>query len=92
MATGISFERPDLLQLVFDIRGRAPKAVKQVVQILKETTPSADLVATDAAILIPMLSSLSKDEVLPIFPWLIDLPLDKFQTALARILQVTALV
>ncbi|XXG49019.1 hypothetical protein AAC387_Pa02g3314 [Persea americana] len=131
-------KKPGLLQLVFDIYGRAPKAVKQVVhrhvpilvrnlgtsysellriisdppqgsenllmlvlQILtEETTPSADLIATvkhlyetklkDAAILIPMLSSLSKDEVLPIFPRLVDLPLEKFQVALARILQGSA--
>ncbi|KAK1324177.1 hypothetical protein QJS10_CPA02g00198 [Acorus calamus] len=121
-------KKPDLLQLVFDIYGRAPKPVKQavnrhipillrtlgssysellriisdpppgsesllmlVLQILTEMVPPADLVATvkhlyetkikDAAILIPMLSLLSKDE-------LVGLPLDKFQTALARILQV----
>ncbi|OVA07329.1 HEAT [Macleaya cordata] len=131
-------KKPSLLQLVFDIYGRAPKTVKQavhrhipnlvrnlgssfseflriisdppqgsenllmlVLQILtEETTPSADLIATvkhlyytklkDAAILIPMLSSLSKDEVLPIFPRLVGLPLEKFQTALARILQGSA--
>ncbi|KAJ4967464.1 hypothetical protein NE237_019313 [Protea cynaroides] len=131
-------KKPSLLKLVFDIYGRAPKAVKQavhrhipilvrtlgpsysellhiisdppqgsenllmlVLQILtEETTPSADLIATvkhlyeaklkDAAILIPMLSSLSKDEVLPIFPRLVDLPLEKFQAALARILQGSA--
>ncbi|XP_043711545.1 uncharacterized protein LOC122660348 [Telopea speciosissima] len=131
-------KKPNLLKLVFDIYGRAPKAVKQavhrhipilvrtlgpsksellhiisdppqgsenllmlVLQILtEETTPSADLIATvkhlyeaklkDAGILIPMLSSLSKDEVLPIFPRLVDLPLEKFQAALARILQGSA--
>ncbi|KAK1276811.1 hypothetical protein QJS04_geneDACA001504 [Acorus gramineus] len=130
-------KKPDLLQLVFDIYGRAPKPVKQavnrhipillrtlgssysellriisdpppgsesllmlVLQILTEMVPPANLVATvkhlyetkikDAAILIPMLSLLSKDEVLPIFPQLVGLPLDKFQTALARILQGSA--
>ncbi|XP_077220327.1 symplekin isoform X2 [Tasmannia lanceolata] len=131
-------KNPCLLQHVFDIYGRAPKAVKQavhrhipivvrtlgsscsellriisdpphgsenllmlVLQILtEETMASANLIATvkhlyatklkDAAILIPMLSSLSKDEVLPIFPRLVDLPLEKFQTALARILQGSA--
>ncbi|XP_058080830.1 uncharacterized protein LOC131228998 isoform X2 [Magnolia sinica] len=131
-------KKPRLLQLVFDIYGRAPKAVKQaihrhvpilvrtigssysellciisdppegsenllmlVLQILaEETTPSADLIATvkhlyetklkGAAILIPMLSSLSKDEVLPIFPRLVDLPLEKFQSALDHILRGSA--
>ncbi|KAK8623473.1 hypothetical protein V6N13_118357 [Hibiscus sabdariffa] len=131
-------KKPSLLQLLFDIYGRAPKIVKQVfhrhipiviralgqsssqllqiisdppqgsenlltlvLQILtQETTPPPDLVATvkhlyetklkDATILIPMLSSLSKNEVLPIFPRLVDLPLEKFQLALAHILQGSA--
>ncbi|XP_017981184.1 PREDICTED: uncharacterized protein LOC18591877 isoform X1 [Theobroma cacao] len=131
-------KKPSLLQLSFDIYGRAPKIVKQafhrhipiviralgqsysqllriisdpprgsenlltlVLQILtQETTPSPDLIATvkhlyetklkDATILIPMLSSLSKNEVLPIFPRLVDLPLEKFQLALAHILQGSA--
>ncbi|KAK8649068.1 hypothetical protein V6N13_129804 [Hibiscus sabdariffa] len=131
-------KKPGLLQLLFDIYGRAPKIVKQafhrhipiviralgqsypqllriisdpphgsenlltlVLQILtQETTPPPDLVAIvkhlyetklkDAAILIPMLSSLSKNEVLPIFPRLVDLPLEKFQLALAHILQGSA--
>ncbi|KAK9166135.1 hypothetical protein Scep_001326 [Stephania cephalantha] len=71
-----------------------------VLQILtEETVPSTDLIASvkhlyetklkDAAILIPILSLLSKDEVLPIFARLVDLPLEKFQIALARILQVS---
>ncbi|XP_072995214.1 uncharacterized protein [Typha latifolia] len=131
-------KKPSLLRLVFDIYGRAPKAVKQsvhrhipilvrnlgssysellkiisnppegcenliilILQILtEESTPSTDLIVAvkhlyetklkDAAILIPMLSSLSKDEVLPIFARLVDLPLEKFQAALARILQGSA--
>ncbi|KAK9097056.1 hypothetical protein Sjap_022553 [Stephania japonica] len=72
-----------------------------VLQILtEETVPSTDLIASvkhlyetklkDAAILIPILSLLSKDEVLPIFARLVDLPLEKFQIALARILQGSA--
>ncbi|KAK6940297.1 Symplekin C-terminal [Dillenia turbinata] len=131
-------KKPGLLQLVFDVYGRASKSVKQaihrhvpaliraltpsytellriisdsphgsenllmlVLQILTtESTPSSELIATvkhlyetklkDAAVLIPLLSSLSKAEVLPIFPRLVDLPLDKFQTALAHILQGSA--
>ncbi|XP_042456469.1 symplekin-like [Zingiber officinale] len=130
-------KKPSLLQFVFDIYGRAPKAVKQSIhqhipfivknlstysELLKlisdpsegsknlivlvletlteEATPSSELIAAvkhlyetklkDAVILIPMLSSFSKDEVLPIFPRLVDLPLEKFQAALARILQGSA--
>ncbi|KAF9608576.1 hypothetical protein IFM89_010008 [Coptis chinensis] len=131
-------KKPSLLQLVFDVYGRAPKIIKQavhrhipvllknlgssysellhiisdppqgsenllmlVLQILtEETAPSAQLISTvkylyetklkDAAVLIPMLSLLSKDEVLPIFARLVDLPLEKFQAALARILQGSA--
>uniref|UniRef100_A0A251IQD5 Symplekin n=1 Tax=Manihot esculenta TaxID=3983 RepID=A0A251IQD5_MANES len=127
-----------LLQLVFDIYGRAPKTVKQAVhrnipiliramgssysellriisdppegcenllmlvlqKLTQEMMPSADLIATvkhlyetklkDATILIPILSSLSKDEVLPIFPRLVGLPIEKFQMALAHILQGSA--
>ncbi|URE28487.1 Symplekin tight junction protein C terminal [Musa troglodytarum] len=130
-------KKPSLLQLVFNIYGRAPKAVKQSVHqhipnlvknlnssysellhlisdppegskglvvlvletLTEESTPSSDLIVVvkqlyetklkDAAILIPMLSSFSKDEVMPIFPRLVNLPLEKFQAALARILQIT---
>ncbi|XP_042458465.1 uncharacterized protein LOC122042416 isoform X3 [Zingiber officinale] len=130
-------QKPSLLQFVFDIYGKAPKAVKQSIHqhipvivknlstyshllkifsdppegskilivlvletLTEEATPSSELIATvkhlyetklkDAVILIPMLSSFSKDEVLPIFPRLVDLPLEKFQAALARILQGSA--
>ncbi|KAK8913898.1 hypothetical protein KSP39_PZI023501 [Platanthera zijinensis] len=127
-----------LFKHVFDIYGRAPKAVKQSIHrhvpillrnlgpspkelqnivsnppegcenlitlvlkvITEESTVGADLIAAvkhlyetrmqDARILIPILSSLSKDEVLPIFPKLVDLPIEKFQAALACILQGSA--
>jgi symplekin len=72
-----------------------------VLQILtQELAPSLDLIATvkhlyetklkDVSILIPLLSSLTKDEVLPIFPPLLNLPPEKFQLALAHILQGSA--
>ncbi|MQM12157.1 hypothetical protein Taro_045069, partial [Colocasia esculenta] len=103
-------KKPNLLQFVFDIYGRAPKAVKQsinwhapdLVRKLGSSCPellniisnfpegSENLLMLDAAIVIPILSSLSKEEVLPIFPRLVDLPMEKFQTALARILQGSA--
>lgn len=73
----------------------------QVLQILTDgTCAPPELITTvkrlyetklkDAGVLIPILSSLTKDEVLPIFPKLVDLPLEKFQAALARILQGSA--
>ncbi|XP_068656465.1 uncharacterized protein [Aristolochia californica] len=91
----------ELLQIISDPPQGSENLLMLVLQILtEETTPAADLVSTvkhlyetklkDAAILIPMLSSLSKDEVLPIFPRLVGLPLEKFQAALARILQGSA--
>ncbi|KAG5018847.1 hypothetical protein JHK87_014702 [Glycine soja] len=51
---------------------------------------SENLLTLDVTILVPLLSSLSKQEVLPIFPRLVDLPLEKFQRALAHILQGSA--
>ncbi|XP_057503929.1 uncharacterized protein LOC130787563 isoform X1 [Actinidia eriantha] len=91
----------ELLCIISDPPQGSENLLTQVLQILSEgSMPSADLIATvkhlyqtklkDATILIPMLSSLSKNEVLPIFPRLVELPLDKFQTALAHILQGSA--
>ncbi|GFS44111.1 hypothetical protein Acr_00g0088530 [Actinidia rufa] len=91
----------ELLCIISDPPQGSENLLTQVLQILSEgSMPAADLIATvkhlyetklkDATILIPMLSSLSKNEVLPIFPRLVELPLDKFQTALAHILQGSA--
>ncbi|XP_038717736.1 uncharacterized protein LOC120010897 isoform X1 [Tripterygium wilfordii] len=91
----------ELLHVISDPPQGSENLLTLVLQILtQEMTPSADLIATvkhlyetklkDVSILIPMLSSLSKDEVLPIFPRLVDLPIEKFQTALAHILQGSA--
>ncbi|KAG6529429.1 hypothetical protein ZIOFF_011627 [Zingiber officinale] len=106
----LCLKKPSLLQFVFDIYGKAPKAVKQSIHqhipvivknlstyshllkifsdppegskilivlvletLTEEATPSSELIATvkhlyetklkDAVILIPMLSSFSKDEI-----------------------------
>ncbi|XP_059634492.1 uncharacterized protein LOC132276874 isoform X2 [Cornus florida] len=91
----------ELLCLISDPPEGSENLLTQVLNILSEgTTPSSDLIASvkhlyetklkDVTILIPMLSSLSKNEVLPIFPRLVNLPLDKFQRALAHILQGSA--
>lgn len=98
-ALGSSYS--ELLHIISNPPQGSENLLTQVLNVLSEgTVPSADLVATvrrlyetklkDATILIPMLPSFAKNEVLPIFPRLVDLPLDKFQTALANILQGTA--
>ncbi|XP_057858531.2 uncharacterized protein LOC131067516 isoform X2 [Cryptomeria japonica] len=91
----------ELLRIISNPPAGSESLLMQVLQILTDgTTPSPDLIATvktlhetklkDAGILIPILSSLAKDEVLPIFPQLVSLPPEKFQAALARILQGSA--
>ncbi|XP_071714228.1 uncharacterized protein [Rutidosis leptorrhynchoides] len=91
----------DLLKIISDPPRGSENLLTQVLHVLCEgTTPDVDLISTvkqlyetklkDATILIPILSSFTKDEVLPIFPRLVQLPLDKFQTALAHILQGSA--
>lgn len=92
---------PQLLCIISNPPEGSENLLMQVLQILTDgTSPPPDLIATvkrlyetklkDAGVLIPILSSLTKDEVLPIFPKLVDLPLEKFQAALARILQGSA--
>ncbi|CAL2235874.1 unnamed protein product [Prunus armeniaca] len=98
-ALGSSYS--ELLNIISDPPQGSENLLMLVLQILtQETSPSSDLIATvkhlyetklkDVTILIPMLSALSKNEVLPIFPRLVALPLEKFQTALAHILQGSA--
>lgn len=91
----------DVLHIISDPPVGSENLLILVLQVLAEqTTPPPDLIATvkhlyetklkDASIVIPILPSLSKKEVLPIFPRLVGLPLDKFQQALAHILQGSA--
>uniref|UniRef100_A0A1D1XLC0 Symplekin n=1 Tax=Anthurium amnicola TaxID=1678845 RepID=A0A1D1XLC0_9ARAE len=88
----------DLLKIISDLPDGCQILLMQVLHTLTDgTIPSTELVSSvrklyesklkDVEILIPVLSSLSKEEVLPIFPKLVNLPMDKFQIALARILQ-----
>ncbi|KAG0503231.1 hypothetical protein HPP92_003303 [Vanilla planifolia] len=71
----------------------------QVLQTLTDgAVPSQDLISCvrtlynsrmkDVEFLIPVLPFLSKDEIFPLMPQLVNLPMDKFQVALTRILQV----
>ncbi|XP_071924400.1 uncharacterized protein [Coffea arabica] len=98
-AFGSSYSQ--LLEIISDPPTGSENLLTQVISVLSEgTTPPADVIAIvkllyetklkDATILIPILSSFSKKEVLPIFPQLVNLPPDKFQTALAHILQGSA--
>ncbi|CAI9775880.1 unnamed protein product [Fraxinus pennsylvanica] len=94
-ALGSSYS--ELLQIISDPPQGSEQLLTQVLHVLSEGKTPTDLVAAvkrlydtklkDASILIPILSSFSRDEVLPIFPHLVNLPLDKFQTALAHVLQ-----
>ncbi|CAA0840739.1 Unknown protein [Striga hermonthica] len=98
-ALGSSYS--ELLFIISNPPNGSEDLLIQAIELLCEgQTPPPDLVMTvkqlyetklkDAAILIPILSAFSKDEVLPIFPQLVQLPLQKFQTALAHILQGSA--
>ncbi|CAN6455497.1 unnamed protein product [Victoria cruziana] len=91
----------ELLRIISEPPHGSENLMILVLQTLTaDCTPAPDLIATvkklyetklkDAAILIPILSLLSKDEVLPIFPKLVLLPLEKFKNALDYILQGSA--
>ncbi|OQU87378.1 uncharacterized protein LOC8063103 [Sorghum bicolor] len=92
---------PEMLNIIHNPPEGSEHLITLTLQTLTEdSNPSADLVAAvkqlyntklkDASILIPLLPSFPKEEVLAIFPRLVDLPLQRFQDALARILQGTA--
>lgn len=89
---------PDLLQIISDIPTGSKNLLLQVLQTLTDgAIPSRNLISAilrlytsrmkDAEITIPLLSFLSKDEVLAVFPQLVNLPQDKFQAAVNRLLQ-----
>ncbi|XP_022978075.1 symplekin isoform X1 [Cucurbita maxima] len=88
----------DLLEILTDPPSGSENLVMQVLHILTDgITPSSELVFTvsklynsklkDVEIMIPVLPYLPKDEVMMIFPQIVNLPGDKFQAALLRILQ-----
>ncbi|KAL3654914.1 hypothetical protein CASFOL_000700 [Castilleja foliolosa] len=88
----------DLLDLLSDPPNGSEALVTQVVHTLTDgTIPSPELVSTikrlyetkikEVEVLFPILPFLPKDEVLLLFPHLVNAPIDKFQVALSRILQ-----
>ncbi|KAI9085134.1 hypothetical protein K1719_032950 [Acacia pycnantha] len=89
---------PDLLEIISDPPHGSENLLMQVLHTLTDgTVPSKDLIVTvkrlhdskvkDAEVLIPVLAYLPKDEVMLVFPHIVNLPMDKFQVALARMLQ-----
>ncbi|XVF08283.1 hypothetical protein REPUB_Repub06bG0213100 [Reevesia pubescens] len=88
----------DLLEVISDPPSGSENLLMQVLHTLTEgTVPSAELIFTikklfdsklkDVEILVPVLPFLPRDEVLLLFPYLVNLPPDKFQAALTRLLQ-----
>lgn len=91
---------PALLEIISDPPDGSENLFMQVLQTLTDgTVPSAELISTiknlyetkkkDIEILFPILSYLPKEEVLSMFSRIVNLPQDKFQAALSRLLQGT---
>ncbi|KAK4742577.1 hypothetical protein SAY87_000578 [Trapa incisa] len=88
---------PELLNIIADAPRRSLNRLVQVLQTLTDgTVPSPELIQTvrklydskmtDIEILMPILPFLHEDEVLSMFPQLVNLPSEKFQSALLHIL------
>ncbi|KMT12330.1 hypothetical protein BVRB_5g102710 isoform B [Beta vulgaris subsp. vulgaris] len=89
---------PPLLEIISDAPDGSENLLIQVLHTLTDgRVPSAELIFTiknlyetklkDIEILFPILPFLPKEEVLRIFPHAVNLPQDKFQAALTRLLQ-----
>ncbi|CAN6169343.1 unnamed protein product [Urochloa humidicola] len=88
---------PDLLGIISDPPGGSRDLLMQVLQTLTDAAvPSKELISSiknlysktkDVEVLFAILAHLPKDEVLPVFPSIVNLPMEKFQTAVSRILQ-----
>ncbi|CAM0907456.1 unnamed protein product [Alopecurus aequalis] len=88
---------PDLLGIISDPPADSRELLMQVLQTLTDgAVPSQDLISSvknlysktkDVEFLFPVMAHLPKDEVLSVFPNIVNLPVDKFQVALSRILQ-----
>ncbi|CAL5060884.1 unnamed protein product [Urochloa decumbens] len=88
---------PDLLGIISDPPGDSRDLLMQVLQTLTDAAvPSKELISSiknlysktkDVEVPFAILAHLPKDEVLPVFPSIVNLPMEKFQTALSRILQ-----
>ncbi|PKA62685.1 hypothetical protein AXF42_Ash012272 [Apostasia shenzhenica] len=90
----------ELLSIISDPPSGSDDLLMQVLQTLTNgTAPSQELISSvrrlynsnmkEVEMLIPILSFLSKDEILGLLPRLVNLSLDKFQAALVLIFQVS---
>lgn len=87
----------DLLGIISDAPADSRELLMQVVQTLTDgVVPSQDLISSvknlysktkNVEFLFPVMAHLPKDEVMSVFPNIVNLPVDKFQVALSRILQ-----
>lgn len=87
----------DLLGIISDPPADCRDLLMQVLQTLTDAAvPSKDLISSikilysktkDVEFLFAILVHLPKDEVLPVFPSIVNLPIDKFQSTISRILQ-----
>ncbi|KAM3392508.1 hypothetical protein ACQJBY_013577 [Aegilops geniculata] len=88
---------PDLLGIISDPPADCRDLLMQVLQTLTDgAVPSQDLISSiknlysktkDTEFLFPVMAHLPNDEILSVFPNIVNLPVDKFQVALSRILQ-----
>ncbi|KAJ1699001.1 hypothetical protein LUZ63_007513 [Rhynchospora breviuscula] len=86
----------DLLGILSDPPSASEELVMKVLETLTDgLIPSRDLILAikklyakikDVELLIPVLAYLPKEEILPLFPNLVNLPMDKLQLALSRML------
>ncbi|CAA7061832.1 unnamed protein product [Microthlaspi erraticum] len=88
----------ELLRIIADPPSGSENLIIKVLQTLTEgSKPSSELIHTirklfdtrikDVEIIYPILPFLPRDDVLRIFPHMVNLPTEKFQVALSRVLQ-----
>ncbi|KAL0875065.1 hypothetical protein Bca101_024770 [Brassica carinata] len=88
----------ELLKIIADPPSGSENLLMQVLQTLTEgAKPSSELIHTirklfdtrikDVEIIFPILPFLPRDDVLRVFPHMVNLPMEKFQVALSRVLQ-----
>ncbi|KAF8103777.1 hypothetical protein N665_0185s0049 [Sinapis alba] len=88
----------ELLKIIADPPSGSENLLMQVLQTLTEgPKPSSELIHTirklfdtrmkDVEIIFPILPFLPRDDVLRVFPHMVNLPMEKFQVALSRVLQ-----
>ncbi|CAH8338242.1 unnamed protein product [Eruca vesicaria subsp. sativa] len=91
----------ELLKIIADPPSGSENLLMQVLQTLTEgAKPSSELIHTirklfdtrikDVEIIFPILPFLPRDDVLRVFPHMVNLPMEKFQVALSRVLQGSA--